>query len=685
MSEANDPDPDTPGTDAEADSANKLHDTVDFSPKKEDMYRAIMADVDVVEAILELSDNSIDNWERVSSKTDPLTIEVFTRTTDDGDTEFVIRDDSGGVRRSELAMLFGIGRSARDEIEGSVGAYGVGAKRAIMRLADEATVATRYKSGTDTGYGFTVDRDWLEDDTWERPIEEFDIPEGQTEIRLRNLNFQPENKLDEIRQELQRAYEIFLGGGPRYDDAKDEDYDFVIRVDGEPIDQPDPVNWSFTPFDGLHPRQFTNIDLDSKETEDPVHLDVTVGLMQTAAESEAGTDFYLQQRQVHHAQKDEQGGFGLVDKMGEWDGQQKRLKIIAELRTDGDSRDLPWNSSKTGLDTDSEIAKQAFDWIGRIAERYYDAVYGTVPQTFLRPYGRGADHTVDGQLGDDALDYAGREKVTDKPTKGYPDIQRAKKMATEHARFGIKYTGDLREEFIPAYEEHLANRLQNQFDPLYGEDYEPVVLDEAPDFDPGNGGDIATEIDGWARSDAREPQRYTGLEAWKQARYDAVLATRLPDNMDLDEVETVDTRDEDDDTAGRSLDAFERDDTEDDEEAASADGEDVESDTTAVDVDDTESETVTTQTDESATDSTVESTGTNEDTSTSDEVDITIEGEDGHLVFPIELTPEQKELFEAVLGVDDFEATTPAERGEALADRMERLQAVLQAATPQAD
>lgn len=682
MSEADDPDSDTPGTDAQADSADELHDTVNFSPKKEDMYRAIMADVDIVEAILELTDNSIDNWERVSSKTDPLTIEIFTRTTDDGNTEFVIRDDSGGVRRSELAMLFGIGHSARDEIEGSVGAYGVGAKRAIMRLADEATVATRYKGGTDTGYGFTVDRDWLEEDTWERPIEEFDIPKGQTEIRLRNLNFQPEKKLDAIRQELQRAYEIFLGGGPRHDDAKDEDYDFVIRVDGEPIEQPDPVNWSFTPFDGLHPRQFTNIQLDSKETEDPVHLDVTVGLMQTAKESKAGTDIYLQQRKVHHAQKNEQGGFGLVDKLDEFSGQQKRLKIIAELRTDGDSRDLPWNSSKTGLDTDSEIAKQAFDWIGRIAERYYDAVYGTVPQTFLRPYGRGADHAVDGQLGGNALDYAGREKVTDKPTKGYPDIQRVKKVATEHARFGVKYTGDLREEFVPAYEEHLDNRLGEQFDSLYGEEYEPVVLDEEPDFDPNRGGEIATEIDQWARSDARVPRRYTGLEGWKQPRYDAVLATRLPNDTDLNDVETVDTRDEDEDTEGRSLDEFERDDTE-DEQAASSDGEDNEKDTTEVDTDE-ESKAVTAQSDESATDSTVESTGVDDDTA-SDEVDIAIEGEDGNLVFPIELTPEQKELFEAVLGVDDFEATTPAERGEALADRMERLQAVLQAATPQAD
>lgn len=684
MSEADDPDSDTPGTDAEANSAAELHDTVDFSPKKEDMYRAIMADVDVVEAILELTDNSIDNWERVSSKTDPLTIEVFTRTTDDGNTEFVIRDDSGGVRRSELAMLFGIGHSARDEIEGSVGAYGVGAKRAIMRLANEATVATRYKAGTDTGYGFTVDRDWLKEDTWKRPIEEFDLPEGQTEIRLRNLNFQPEKKLDEIRQELQRAYEIFLGGGPRHDDAKDEDYDFVIRVDGEPIDQPDPVNWSFTPFDGLHPRQFTNIDLDSKETEDPVHLDVTVGLMQTAKESKAGTDIYLQQRKVHHAQKDDQGGFGLVDNMDEWSGQQKRLKIIAELRTDGDSRDLPWNSSKTGLDTDSEIAKQAFDWIGRIAERYYDAVYGTVPQTFLRPYGRGADHAVDGQLGDDAIGYAGREKVTDKPTDGYPDIQRVKKMAIEHARFGIKYTGNLREEFIPAYEEHLANRLPEQFDSLYGEDYDPVVLDEAPDLDLNNGGAIATETDGWARSDARVPRRYTGLEAWKQPRYDSVLATRLPDDMDLDEVETVDTRDEDDDTGGRSLDEFERDDPEDDEVAAveTSTADENGADTAAVDE---ETAAVIAQDDDSDTDSTTEPVTSTEDASTGNEVDIAIEGEDGNLVFPIQLTPEQKELFESVLGVDDFESTTPAERGEALADRMERLQAVLQAATPQAD
>lgn len=667
---------------------NRNHDTVDFSPKKEDMYRAIMADVDVAEAVLEITDNAIDNWERVSDKTDPMTIEIFTRTTDDGETEFVIRDDSGGIRRDELQMLFGVGHSARDEIEGSVGAYGVGAKRAILRLADEATIATRYKSGTEEGYGFTVDKEWLSEDTWERPVESFDIQEGRTEIRLRNLNFQPESKIDDIREELRQAYEIFLGGGPQHSDRTGIDYDFVVRVEGDAIEQPDPVNWSFTPYDDLFPRQFQNIKLDSKETENPVYLDVTVGLLQTAKADDAGTDVYLQNRKVHDAAKDEQGGFGGPNQLDSWSSQQKRLKIIVELHTDGDSRDLPWNSSKTGLDTDSEITQQAFDWVRRTADRYYDAVYGTVPQRYLRPYGRGSEYAAPGRLGENGLDYEGRQKVTDKPKKDFPDIDSMQDRARAHARLGIIYTDDIKDEYVPGYEEDLRYRLQDNYSDLFGTDHDPVEIDRGLPITLDEVGEHVEQLDMWARADAKNRQRYTDLDEWERPRYEATLRSELGKDVDIDDLDEIDTREDSGESDKLDIDTEE---TETDSDTGQIeltddqdDGDDVEPETTTMDTGqslDTSDTTTTSGTDDTGTE---DGSGGTDDGGDS-QFEISQQDDDDEPTFNIVLTPEQQEVFEEVLGIDDFEKASPEKRGEALADRMEQLNAVLEAATPQGD
>lgn len=615
----------------EGSSSPTLYDTVNFSPNKADIYTAIKADVDVDEAVLELFDNIFDNWERVSGKTDPLLAEMFQRVTDDGEQELVIRDNSGGVPLEELDMLFALGRSAKDDISGSVGAYGVGAKKAILRLADEATVATRYKEA-EMGYGFTVDKEWLDEDGWERPIEEFDLDAGVTEIRLRRLNFNFSNKIEELKDRMESTYEIFLGGGPRPDI---HDYDFELRVGDETLPRNEiwEVNWAYPPFDGLHPRQFRDIELDSRDASAPVKLHVTVGLLQTADMDESGTDVYVQNRKVHNAVKDEQGGFGLHRYMGQFkDSQHKRLKIIVELETDGDARDLPWSSSKNTLDLDSQIATQAFNWVARLARVYYNATYQAFPQTLLRPYGNGAPYAVAGNLGPDAYDFSNQDNVTEpyRPSEGYPDAKRIMNVAAAHAQLGIKIPSAVKDAYVPAYGEHW----DDQFERNYGAHFEdvgvmPVTLKTDLDIDVGDINDIISRIDGFARADARADRRYEGLEDWEQPRYEATLRQNLPDDLDLTELAIISDRPETTDAGEENGEDTPESDAEEDVEP------DVEED--------------------------VELDRTN---------------------YVLASTPDQIALFETVLDLPDgFEDTTPAERSDKFEERLERLRAVLEVAS----
>lgn len=619
-------------------SSPTLYDTVNFSPNKADIYIAIKSDVDVEEAFLELFDNVFDNWERVSEKTDALRAEVFLRVTDDGEQELVIRDNSGGVRRDELDMLFALGRSAKDEVSGSVGAFGVGLKAAILRLGDEATIATRHK-GAETGYGFTVDREWLDEDGWERPVEEFDLPAGVTEIRLRRLNFNFSNKIEDLKDTLESTYEIFLGGGPRPDI---QDYDFELRVGDETLPREDDwdVNWAYPPFDGLHPRQFRNIELDSREASEPVKLHVTVGLLQEARMDESGSDVFVQNRKVHDAVKNEQGGFGVTRYMGQFkDSQHKRLKIIVEMETEGDARDLPWTSSKNMLDLDSQIAQQAFNWVGRIAEPYYNATYQAFPQTLLRPYGEGNPHAVAGNLGADAFDFSGRDNVTGpyKPTEGYPTAKQVMKVATAHARLGVKAPSAVDEPYGPAYEEHW----DDQFDRSYGEHFRgvgvlPVILDSDPRFDVKDINEIVSRIDGYAKADARADQRYDGLEDWEQPRYEATLRQNLPDGLDPATLTLITERPNDDE--GNEGDGV--------DESDEGDG--------------------------------IDAPGEGVDDPSSEAGD---DSEHDRTEYTIASTPEQVELFEAVLDLPDgFEEASPADRSDKIEERLDRLRAVLEIA-----
>jgi len=427
---------------------------LDLSPSK-DVYKAVKSDVTPISAIKELIDNALDNWERLSGKTEPAKIEI---TYDDEGDELVIRDNTGGVEETNIQILFALGESKKEAIDGSIGAYGIGAKKAIVNLGNEAVIKSRHRNADDGGYGFRVDQEWLKDEQdWTVDKQEFELERGVTEIRIQDLNVPSWDSIrSDLIAELQQTYQKFL-------QPNTETGELTIILDGEAIASPEPINWSFTPFDGLYPRRYENIEISddvSQDYDEPVFLHITVGLLQKGSEKDAGTDVYCQNRQVLRAVTDERGGYG---ELGNFGAQHRNLKIILEFETDGDADLLPWDTQKNDINPFNPLSQIAFDWVRRAAKPYYKADFTSVPRTFLQPYGADAEFAANyGEV--EAYDYHGRQRVTQKPDEEYSQVKEVQRLAKTHAFLRIYYTSTLKKWQIPGYELELRRQFQQWFD-----------------------------------------------------------------------------------------------------------------------------------------------------------------------------------------------------------------------------
>ncbi|AEH37525.1 ATP-binding protein [Halopiger xanaduensis] len=519
-------------------------DTYDLKPSKE-AYQAVKSDVTPVSAFKELVDNALDNWRRVLDGLDPVTIEIeYHDGGPDGEDEVVIRDDSGGVEEDDLQILFALGQSKKEDIAGSIGAYGIGAKKAILNLGNKATIRSRHMYA-DTGFGFTIDEEWLQDDEdWTVEKEEYeDIEAGVTEIRISDLNT-PWNKYREnLVEDLSKTYQYFL------DPDRMEDFEpvsIIIReydTDGEATDTievepPEPVDWSFTPMDGLFVRRYEGIDLQSKEFEAEVTLNVTVGLMREASAEDSGADIFCQNRLVLSGVTDERAGFGMgsnSSKLGKFSGQHRRLRVIIEFETEGDARILPWDAQKSDIDPYTRVSRAARDWIGRIVRPYYLAAgaYDHVPTTLTRPYDRDCEHSVTKHL-DDPYDYEGRKRVMHKPDTDFSDAKEITERVDVTTALRIYSPDPLPDEFEPAYREEFLRTLRDEYDiDVDREESIPtpfIPAAEVPDdLDMDESHRTRMNLTQHAREDAAvdPPQRKVGFPDWQQPLYDTLLREQI--------------------------------------------------------------------------------------------------------------------------------------------------------------
>jgi hypothetical protein len=518
---------------------------IELIPKKE-TYKAVKADVDANAASKDLIDNSIDHAKRQNrSKTQ---VELRYHPGDDGDEKLVFRDYSGGLKLAELSMVFALGESEKDDIPGSIGAFGIGAKKALMSLGKEFTIRSRH-TDAETGHEYTIDQDWLaDDDQWTVEATETEMEAGTTELHIRDLNVDWQDIRDDLCEDLCQTYALHLRGETAVtlvlivDDAVGEDDD-VITAPPQPA-------FSHTPWDGLYPRQYTGIVLDPSRISTPVHVTITVGLLATGDRNEAGVTWVCQNRVVEKANRDRVSGFG--DKLPTFDlSKHKRFHARIELRTDGDAAEIPWTSDKSQIHARHPVTQAAQDWLAKTVRRYMRASYGTVDPEFFEPYTDADRYAAnDGtiQVVDLGSKFDQKRRgdlkqiqIRDKPEKGFPQVTKMQQVADAHAHLGIKYEY---EGWVEPWMRPTYNALVEARREKFGCFTALTPLENAPpDFtqDGRSGESERKRLTELAQQHVSLGVRYTGLAEWEQPRYDRELEEAAAvQGIDVDGVERVD-------------------------------------------------------------------------------------------------------------------------------------------------
>jgi len=528
---------------------------VHLNPTK-DAYAAIKADVDANAAFKELVDNALDNAQRQGR--DTVTVEIAQITNDDGDPVLLIKDDSGGLKPSELSMMFALGESEKDDIEGSIGAFGIGAKKSLMRLGTGFTVRSRHQDES-TGYEYTVDADWLEDDDeWTVPVEEVEMEAGTTELRVHNPGISWPDIRDDLATDLQDTYDLYLRG----------EAPVTLRLlfpneentDTEPLTPRARTSYSYTPWDELFPRRYEGIILNPSGVSSPVYMTVEIGLLVTGKENEAGIDWVCQHRVVERTNRDEVSGFD--EELSKFKlSKHKRLKGRVELFTNGDASDLPWNSDKSRIHARHPVTDAARDVLQKVVHRYMKAGYGEVEPAFFEPYTEGSSYAANGgnirtvSLKSRYQRYHRGDikqvQINEKPTDGSPQIGDMQATAKAFAHLGITYEHLpwVKPWMRPAYQALVESKRADFgcFESLESLDTKP------PDFTQ-DGRDGAAERDrlvDLAQTHVNHGIRYTDPEDWERPRYRLELknaAERQGIDVDaLDPVETLPEFDDDED------------------------------------------------------------------------------------------------------------------------------------------
>jgi Histidine kinase-, DNA gyrase B-, and HSP90-like ATPase len=114
---------------------------VDASPTKRFFIAVLIKDIQLIDAVVELVDNSVDAAKAMSKDGNLSGREIFI---DYSDTFFSISDNAGGISiRQAKSFAFRFGRADDAPLTpGAVGEFGVGMKRALFKIGRNFSVAS---------------------------------------------------------------------------------------------------------------------------------------------------------------------------------------------------------------------------------------------------------------------------------------------------------------------------------------------------------------------------------------------------------------------------------------------------------------------------------------------------------------------------------------------------------------
>jgi len=328
-----------------------------------DVVLGAWRDLDRSEALLELTDNSIDAWMSRRSqypKHTPPELNIYIDL-DEKNEQLQYEDNAGGVPVQKLENLVIPGFSETTALTQTIGSYKTGGKKAIFRLATEARITSRYwnpaGSGDDAHSVHLCER-WLSDPTlYEFPYTPLKDPtvleKGQTRYVLQLRRdpggtqwFESPDEMAKLVRNIRQTYTLLLVKHP---DINIHLNDRVNRL------EPDEQLYRFSETHGnkidIRPQRVVFVvTLEFEGQEHPVEVEVVLGCRTTTGLQDGrswGIDLYGNDRL-----------FVLYDQetFAQWmpAGNARQL-VRGYVNIRGPNVFIPWDTHKRHLNADREI------------------------------------------------------------------------------------------------------------------------------------------------------------------------------------------------------------------------------------------------------------------------------------------------------------------------------------------
>ncbi|MCE9506942.1 MAG: ATP-binding protein [Alphaproteobacteria bacterium] len=347
---------------------------IDGSPTKRFFVDMLTRDIDLKDAILDLLDNCIDGVLRELEKKDPanknLPYAGFKASITIKKKEFIIVDNCGGITKeiaTKSAFRLGKTTEARDENLATVGMYGIGMKRAIFKMGRNCEVVSRYKGGA---YQVDITPSWLTNEkTWELKLVDKSqsiLPENGTKIHVTDIHdgvshhFGEPSFIRALEHDIARLFSLIISKG------------FQVTLNDKVIA---PVRLALLTPSATHAKQALIEPYLFTAKIKGVQVNLAVGLYRgLAADSEiedeldeprssetAGWTVVCNDRVVLYADKSMKTGWGRGS-VPRYHNQFIAISGIVTFKSN-ESEQLPLNTTKRGIDTDSEVYLTTLDFM----------------------------------------------------------------------------------------------------------------------------------------------------------------------------------------------------------------------------------------------------------------------------------------------------------------------------------
>ena len=140
---------------------------VSAAPTKSFFVSMLTRDIKLEDAVLDLLDNCVDGILRSGMREGPKPYDGYYAKIRFDAKSFLIDDNCGGIPQAYHKHAFRMGRppGSDTEVDGSVGVYGIGMKRAMFKIGGRCSISTRHANER---YDIDIDPEWMKnEDDWE--------------------------------------------------------------------------------------------------------------------------------------------------------------------------------------------------------------------------------------------------------------------------------------------------------------------------------------------------------------------------------------------------------------------------------------------------------------------------------------------------------------------------------------